>query len=75
MHAKSWAIDGNTVLTGSANFTNNGIENSEELLTVVRNDEYAAKYMDWFERLWMVASEVTTEGVQAAIASSAQRRR
>ena len=45
------------------------------MLTVVRNDEYAAKYMDWFERLWMVASEVTMEGIQAAIATPAPRRR
>ena len=55
MHAKTWVIDGTTALTGSPNFTNNGMENSEEVLTVIRCDEYVTGYLEWFERLWSIA--------------------
>ena len=60
MHAKTWLIDGTTVLTGSPNFTNNGLDNSEETHTVIRRqDEYVTKYLEWFERLWAVSTIVT----------------
>ena len=61
MHAKSWLIDGSTLLTGSANFTHNAAGSSEEILTVLRGpgmQECITKYLEWFEGLWALAQEV-----------------
>ena len=58
MHAKSWAVDGSTVITGSPNFTTNGMERSEEALTIIRDDGYITNYLEWFERLWRIADVV-----------------
>ena len=69
MHAKSWVIDGTTVITGSPNFTNNGMENSEEVLTIIRNEDYITNYLEWFERLWRVA-EVVDRGIPATSAAT-----
>ena len=55
MHAKSWVVDGTTALIGSPNFTANGMENSEEILTIIRNEDCISSYLDWFERLWGIA--------------------
>merc|ERR1712039_774079 len=38
MHAKSWCIDGSTLVGGSPNFTSNGLEHSEELMFVFEGD-------------------------------------
>ena len=69
MHAKTWVIDGSVAVTGSPNFTNNGMEKSEELLTVIRHDGFIADYLVWFERLWQVA-EVVTRGSPSDAAAS-----
>ena len=60
MHAKTWVVDGTTALVGSPNFTVNGMEKSEEVLTIIRCDGYISQYMEWFEQLWGVAEEVNT---------------
>ena len=60
MHAKTWVVDGTTALVGSPNFTVNGMEKSEEVLTIIRCDGYISQYMEWFEQLWRVAEEVNT---------------
>ena len=69
MHVKSWVIDGATALTGSPNFSNNGIEKSEELLTIIRNEEFITGYLEWFERLWSIA-EVVNVGISADAAAA-----
>ena len=75
MHAKSWVIDGSTALVGSVNFTDNGVDNSEELLMVVRHDDFITTYMEWFERIWAVASGVERAAVKAGIVAQNSRRR
>ena len=67
MHAKTWVIDGTTTLTGSANFTNNGMEYSEEVLTIIRHDEYITSYLEWFERIWRVAAVVERGAVARGV--------
>ena len=57
------------MITGSPNFTNNGMENSEEALTIIRNEEYVTTYLEWFERLWRVA-EVVDRGIPATSAAT-----
>ena len=58
MHAKTWVVDGTTALVGSPNFTVNGMEKSEEVLTTIRCEEYISQCLAWFEQLWGVAEEV-----------------
>ena len=72
MHAKSWVVDGATVITGSPNFTVNGMENSEELLTIIRNDDYISEYLAWFERIWRIADTVE-RGIPLAAASGTDK--
>ena len=73
MHAKSWAVDGSIALLGSANFTNNGMENSEEVLAVIRNDGYITDYLAWFERLWNIATVVTRGAPERFLEGRASR--
>ena len=75
MHAKSWMIDGSIALIGSVNFTDNGVNHSEELLTVVRDDDFITPYMEWFERIWAIASVVEREALEAGIDAQNARRR
>ena len=75
MHAKSWVVDGSTALVGSVNFTNNGVDRSEELLAVIRDDACISKYMEWFEGLWAVATEVNMEMIREALAAPPPQRR
>ena len=50
LHAKTWCVDGLTYLGGSANFTNNACH-SEENLLIIRDPQFLADYMNWFETL------------------------
>ena len=59
LHAKTWALDGRVYLGGSANFTSNGLEKSEEQLVIVKDENFLASYMDWFEGLWAQGKVVT----------------
>ena len=74
MHAKSWVVDGATAIVGSPNFTVNGMENSEEVLTIVRSEDYISDCLEWFERLWGIAG-VVDRGIpiQSAAAAAAAR--
>ena len=59
MHAKSWLIDGSVLITGSPNFTHNGMESSGEVMTVVQGaQDCITKYLEWFEHLWGLAQVV-----------------
>ena len=65
MHAKSWCIDGCTLIGGSPNFTSNGLECSEELMIVVEcdsGDNLITSYLEWFENLWSVSRELPRDG-------------
>ena len=65
MHAKSWCIDGTTLVGGSPNFTSNGLECSEELMFVIECDSgenLITSYLEWFENLWSVSRELPRDG-------------
>ena len=74
MHAKSWVVDGATALVGSPNFTVNGMENSEEILTIIRSEEYISDYLEWSERLWGIAVVVDRGSMAQATVSAATAR-
>ena len=56
-----WCIDGSILVSGSPNFTQNGLEHSEELMFVVESDareEIMTTYLEWFENLWGQSREL-----------------
>lgn len=52
MHHKFVVIDGETVATGSFNFTNNANWKNDENLLVIRSPEVAGQYSAEFRRVW-----------------------
>jgi phosphatidylserine/phosphatidylglycerophosphate/cardiolipin synthase-like enzyme len=52
MHAKSAVIDGQTVITGSMNWTSAGEGGNDENTIIVHSKTHAAQYTAWFEDLW-----------------------
>ena len=73
MHAKTWAVDGSVAITGSANFTNNGMLNSEEAIVVIRHPGYITSYLEWFEQLWGQGDPVTRGAPEEFLAARAAR--
>ena len=57
-HNKIMIIDGETVITGSFNFTKNAEENNAENLLVIRSPELATKYAVELERSLAAFGEV-----------------
>ena len=58
LHAKTWLCDGLVYIGGSANFTNNSLNNSQEHVVIIKDNEFTTKYLAWFEGLWAIAEEV-----------------
>ena len=58
LHAKTWLCDGLVYVGGSANFTNNSLNNSQENIVIIKEDEFVTSYLAWFEGLWARAEEV-----------------
>ncbi len=54
-HHKVIIIDGETVVTGSLNFTENADEHNDENVAILHNAEIAALYQQEFERRWAEA--------------------
>ena len=52
MHNKFCVIDGNIVLTGSTNPTNNGVNKNNNNLVIISSDYIAENYEDEFYELW-----------------------
>jgi phosphatidylserine/phosphatidylglycerophosphate/cardiolipin synthase-like enzyme len=55
-HHKVLIVDGETVVTGSLNFSQNADESNDENVVIVRNADIAAQYLDEFERRWVEAT-------------------
>ena len=55
MHLKAYAIDGELLRTGSANFSMSGERQQDNDLIVIRDADAAAKFDAHFERMWDVA--------------------
>jgi phosphatidylserine/phosphatidylglycerophosphate/cardiolipin synthase-like enzyme len=52
MHAKSAAIDGRTLITGSMNWTSAGEGGNDESTIIVHNKALAKQFDRWFEHMW-----------------------
>ena len=57
VHFKVIVIDGETVITGSLNFSNNADENNDENVVVVKSKTIAGRYLEEFERRWKEATD------------------
>jgi phosphatidylserine/phosphatidylglycerophosphate/cardiolipin synthase-like enzyme len=55
MHLKAYAIDGEVLRTGSANFSTSGENAQDNDLIVIRDRSAAAKFDAHFERMWDTA--------------------
>jgi phosphatidylserine/phosphatidylglycerophosphate/cardiolipin synthase-like enzyme len=51
MHHKVFIIDGNTVITGSANPTKNGLTRNDENILVIRSGKIAQQYLAEFKSI------------------------
>lgn len=51
LHHKVFIIDNSTVITGSYNPTQNGNENNDENMLVIRDKEIASSFLDEFSAL------------------------
>ena len=55
MHLKAYAIDGELLRTGSANFSSSGEREQDNDLIVIRDPKAAKQFDAHFERMWDVA--------------------
>jgi phosphatidylserine/phosphatidylglycerophosphate/cardiolipin synthase-like enzyme len=58
-HHKVFIIDGQTIVTGSYNFSNNADEGNNENALILTNRDLAAQYFQEFERRWAESKEPT----------------
>ena len=58
MHLKAYAIDGEVLRTGSANFSASGETRQDNDLVVIRDAGAAAKFEAHFERMWDAAQSM-----------------
>ncbi|MCH9681806.1 MAG: hypothetical protein K0V04_10265, partial [Deltaproteobacteria bacterium] len=52
MHMKSAVIDGQTLITGSMNWTSAGDDTNDENVVIVHDEALAAQYGEFFDQLW-----------------------
>lgn len=57
MHHKVFIIDGETVVTGSYNFTDAAYRANDESMLVIRDAGIAAAYLEQWEKVWAEAEE------------------
>lgn len=62
MHLKAYAIDGQALRTGSANFSTSGENAQDNDLIVIRDPGAAAKFEAHFERVWDAAQPMIEFG-------------
>jgi len=62
MHLKAYAIDGEVLRTGAANFSTSGENAQDNDLIVIRDPSSAAKFDAHFERMWDAAQPMAEFG-------------
>jgi len=75
LHHKVIVIDGETVVTGSYNFTRSAEEQNDEAILILHDPELARRYLEEFERLYRAAD--TSQGAMplgSGLASGALHR-
>lgn len=63
LHHKVIIIDDHTVLTGSFNFSANATESNDENLLIIEDPDFAALYLQEFDRRWAEASPPEPEDI------------
>ena len=58
LHDKVIVVDNHIVISGSFNFSSNATENNDENVIIIDNPEIAKLYMDEFDRLWSIATDL-----------------
>jgi phosphatidylserine/phosphatidylglycerophosphate/cardiolipin synthase-like enzyme len=58
LHDKIIVIDNHIVISGSFNFSSNATENNDENVIIVDSPEIASLYMQEFDRLWSIATDL-----------------
>jgi phosphatidylserine/phosphatidylglycerophosphate/cardiolipin synthase-like enzyme len=59
LHHKVFIIDGQVVVTGSFNFSDNAVESNDENLLIIRNADIANLYLQEFQRIQNIATAPT----------------
>lgn len=57
MHHKVFIIDEETVITGSMNPSNNGVDGNDETLLIIHSTDIANEFIHEFNRVWTEAEE------------------
>ncbi len=60
MHHKVFIIDEKTVITGSMNPSNNGVDGNDETLLIIHSETIARAFIEEFERVWGEAEDKAT---------------
>jgi len=63
MHDKVIVIDNSIVVTGSLNFTAGADESNEENVLIIDNPEIAALYLQEYQKIWSIATDVEAGAV------------
>jgi phosphatidylserine/phosphatidylglycerophosphate/cardiolipin synthase-like enzyme len=58
LHDKIIVIDNHIVISGSFNFSSNATENNDENVIIIDSPEIARLYMQEFDRLWNIATDL-----------------
>jgi phosphatidylserine/phosphatidylglycerophosphate/cardiolipin synthase-like enzyme len=58
LHDKLIIVDNHIVISGSFNFSSNATDNNDENVIIVDNAEIANLYMQEFERIWRIATDL-----------------
>src|SRR5215216_1248298 len=58
LHDKLIIVDNHIVITGSFNFSSNATDNNDENVMIVDNAEIANLYMQEFEKIWSIATDL-----------------
>jgi phosphatidylserine/phosphatidylglycerophosphate/cardiolipin synthase-like enzyme len=62
LHAKSAVIDGETVITGSMNWTSAGDDANDENVVIIHSAEHAAQYQVFFDDIWGMIDDRWLQG-------------
>jgi phosphatidylserine/phosphatidylglycerophosphate/cardiolipin synthase-like enzyme len=62
MHAKSAVIDGETIITGSMNWTSAGSAGNDENTLIIHSVDHARTYQRWFDKMWKSVPDRWLEG-------------
>jgi phosphatidylserine/phosphatidylglycerophosphate/cardiolipin synthase-like enzyme len=61
LHHKVIIVDNRYVITGSLNFSDNANTNNNENVIIIDNRDIAKLYLDEFERIWKISSDLDPE--------------